>query len=426
MFRSFESHPSPAVDRSRSPHARTRSRAGPASSRRASLATSSRWRHRRAPPTPVDQSSDAARRDHDQRARLRARPRDVAVRRRGRRARGPGLAADRRSSTTPAPTWGRARGRITVLLTADTTDDLSSRPRRPDRHRRRVRRDLRAARQRREPLAARGRRRQRPGRRLRRDRWRRWRTLDGDGAFTAGGEPVTLVTPTASAAYRGRLRGAAAGAPRPDTVNRAAMESYLRGVVPLEIPALWSPAAVRAQAVAARTYAAYERATRARRRTTSATPPSCQVYGGVAAEHPASNDAIDATRRRDPDATTASRRSPSSAPAAAAGPSGLGALPAAQAGPLRRLVGQPGPRLVAHGREDRFEQPGPVGNLRPIVVLARDGNGDWGGRVGGRAARHPVRQATPSPSPATRCARPRPALDLVDLRPDPADFRIVP
>ena len=49
---------------------------------------------------------------------------------------------------------------------------------------------------------------------------------------------------------------------------------------------------MRAQAVAARTYAAYERQ--------ELTGPlcdttSCQVYGGYSAEHPASNDAVAAT-----------------------------------------------------------------------------------------------------------------------------------
>ena len=67
------------------------------------------------------------------------------------------------------------------------------------------------------------------------------------------------------------------------------LESYLKGVVPLEMPATWTPAAVRAQAVAARTYAAYERA---HRTGPMCDTTSCQVYGGYAAEHP------DVQRRR--------------------------------------------------------------------------------------------------------------------------------
>ena len=41
-------------------------------------------------------------------------------------------------------------------------------------------------------------------------------------------------------------------------VNQIGFEEYLRGVVPSEMPASWGPEALKAQAVAARTYAAYE------------------------------------------------------------------------------------------------------------------------------------------------------------------------
>ena len=36
--------------------------------------------------------------------------------------------------------------------------------------------------------------------------WRTWRNLNGWGEFEAGGDPVTLVTPSARVAYRGKLR----------------------------------------------------------------------------------------------------------------------------------------------------------------------------------------------------------------------------
>ena len=56
------------------------------------------------------------------------------------------------------------------------------------------------------------------------------------------------------------------------------------------------PDAVRAQAVAARTYAAYERAHPIAAHYEICDTTSCQVYGGVAAEHPAANAAVE----RDP------------------------------------------------------------------------------------------------------------------------------
>jgi stage II sporulation protein D len=79
-------------------------------------------------------------------------------------------------------------------------------------------------------------------------------------------------------------------------VNRLPMDDYLRGVVPLEIgnrtPAEF--AAVQAQAVAARTYA-YKHLTNARAFDMYSTVQD-QVYGGVDAEKPQADSAINTTR----------------------------------------------------------------------------------------------------------------------------------
>jgi SpoIID/LytB domain protein len=62
------------------------------------------------------------------------------------------------------------------------------------------------------------------------------------------------------------------------------MESYLRGVVPAEVsPSLWPQEAMRAQAVAARTYAAYERAHAGSRAYDLCDTAACQAYGGASA-----------------------------------------------------------------------------------------------------------------------------------------------
>ncbi len=78
-------------------------------------------------------------------------------------------------------------------------------------------------------------------------------------------------------------------------VNRLTMDSYLRGVVPLEIGNRTSAemAAVQAQAVAARTYA-YKHLTDKRAFDMYATVQD-QVYGGVDAEKPLSDTAITTT-----------------------------------------------------------------------------------------------------------------------------------
>ena len=77
--------------------------------------------------------------------------------------------------------------------------------------------------------------------------------------------------------YRGILRVVFADAAK-HTVNQVRMEDYLRGVVPRESPASWHTEALRAQSVAARSYAAAEaRYSYAQTCDTI----SCQVYGGA-------------------------------------------------------------------------------------------------------------------------------------------------
>ena len=80
------------------------------------------------------------------------------------------------------------------------------------------------------------------------------------------------------------------------TVNSVTLDNYVKGVVPAEMPASWSPEAVQAQAVAARTYAWWSRAQFPDRYYQICDTTSCQVYKGYGGEHPAANTAVDATR----------------------------------------------------------------------------------------------------------------------------------
>lgn len=75
------------------------------------------------------------------------------------------------------------------------------------------------------------------------------------GATTA----TTLQLPARAASsnlYRGTLRVLMAGA-KASVVNEVRLEDYLRGVVPAEMPSSWPTAALTAQVIAARSYAAY-------------------------------------------------------------------------------------------------------------------------------------------------------------------------
>lgn len=293
----------------------------------------------------------------------------------------------------PGTEAGRASGRISVLVSADTTDDLVVRPRSglrvtdlgtgertvlPDdvgAQAWRIRQDRKG----RAKVSYLPRGAQDSG------GWRKLLVLQGEGELDAKNKPITLVLPGGvERAYRGKLRAAApsAGSQARDTVNRLRLEDYLRGVVPLEMPASWSPAAVQAQSVAARTYAAYERAHPRARHYQVCDTTSCQVYGGASAEHPASDAAIRETKGQ--------ARLVDGAPAFTQFSSSSGGW--TSAGSVDYLVAQEDPYdghdgNPVHGwsvtvTDDRIEAQWPaIGDLRQVEVLSRDGNGQWGGRV---------------------------------------------
>lgn len=92
--------------------------------------------------------------------------------------------------------------------------------------------------------------------------------------------------------YRGSLRLIARdGVIR--VVNVLDLESYLRGVVPSEMQASWHVEALKAQAVAARTYTLVNLSPQSDYDVCAT--DDCQVYGGMDAEHPATDQALLAT-----------------------------------------------------------------------------------------------------------------------------------
>jgi stage II sporulation protein D len=95
-------------------------------------------------------------------------------------------------------------------------------------------------------------------------------------------------------AYRGRLRIFLNERGRLNVINELDLESYLRGVVPMELgPELYPQLeALKAQAVAARTYTVRNLARFAGDGYDICATPRCQVYGGVGVEHALSDRAI--------------------------------------------------------------------------------------------------------------------------------------
>ena len=136
---------------------------------------------------------------------------------------------------------------------------------------------------------------------------------------------------------------------------------------------------MRAQAVAARTYAAYER--------DHVTGPlcdttSCQVYGGFDAEFPASNDAVQATAHE----VLLYKGAPAFTQFASSsgGWTSAGSVPylPAKRDPYDGWAGNPVHSWSTRVSDALIESRWPgIGNLTRITVIRRDGHGEWGGRV---------------------------------------------
>jgi stage II sporulation protein D len=111
--------------------------------------------------------------------------------------------------------------------------------------------------------------------------------LPGPLVFTPEGSALELN----GKPYRGTFT--ATGGKTVQIVNTVGLDAYLYGVVPEEMPYFWQPEALKAQAIAARSYAL------ATRNPTGAydvfADTRSQVYGGLSAEHGETTAAVDAT-----------------------------------------------------------------------------------------------------------------------------------
>ncbi|GAA1925068.1 SpoIID/LytB domain-containing protein [Nocardioides hwasunensis] len=285
----------------------------------------------------------------------------------------------------PGTTWGEIKGKIRVLITADTGRDVQVVARSGTKVR-----SLERSRTWRLPangakkwrLIAKGQDTQ--VQYTKRGPWRTWKKLPGQAEFSSTAGTLTLVLPGgARRDYRGTLQSVAPRqSTKRQTVNRLPMEAYLRGVVPDEVPALWEPAAVSAQSVAARTYAAFERAHPSASHYDLCDTSQCQVYGGVATEHPAATAAIKATARKG--LFHDGRPAFTQFSASNGGFSAAGSMPylVAQADPYDGVANPTYSAWTTTIDDTQVEKHWPqIGDLTSIEVTARDGNGDLGGRV---------------------------------------------
>ncbi len=193
--------------------------------------------------------------------------------------------------------------------------------------------------------------------------------------------------------YRGAIRAVRLSSTALASVDVLSLEDYLLGVVPREAISSWLPAALQAQAVAARTYSAAKRA------AATANPVSdicdttqCQVFGGTtaysAAGTPTQQEVASTTQAVR--ATAGIIRTYGGTPATTefsssnGGWSTVGDTPylVAQRDDWDGVTGNSVHTWVATLTAAQIQAAYPaIGRLLRVRVTQRDGNGEWGGRV---------------------------------------------
>jgi SpoIID/LytB domain protein len=224
-------------------------------------------------------------------------------------------------------------------------------------------------------------------------------TLNGHTAFTgpirfSGPALVRVALPGGTSRdYRTSVQAAYRTSTTIYSVAVMSMDDYLLGVVPRESSSSWPAAALQAQAIAARSYAAYKRAHAPSNQVFDICDTTqCQVFGGTNSyssagtrtpqEASSTNDAVKATGG----VVRTYNGQPIFAEFSASngGWSVDGGLPYLVAqqdnwdGVTGSSVHSWTATITAAQIQARFPA---VGTLQRLRVTARDGHGDWGGRV---------------------------------------------
>lgn len=204
---------------------------------------------------------------------------------------------------------------------------------------------------------------------------------------------VTVRMPGGDRSYRGAIQRR-----NSHTINRTGVDSYVKGVVAAEMPPTWRLEALKSQAVAARTFGVFSRAESSGPSDTWNVDDTTnyQVYGGLAAETAKTNQAVAETAGK---ILTYAGAPENGGPAYTQFSSSNGGW---------TVAGATKPYLQA--KQDTFEQYASnpyatwtyapsqatlqtklrslaisrgtdVGTVTGLAVVARDGHGQWGGRV---------------------------------------------
>jgi stage II sporulation protein D len=202
----------------------------------------------------------------------------------------------------------------------------------------------------------------------------------GTWSFSTRSKIVKVVLPNGSVrSYRGSValikRGSGGR-----TINNALLEDYVKGVVPAEMPTSWAADAVRAQAVAARSYAVRLRDFGNYSGFDICDTTACQVYGGVGRETAAGNAAVKATAGKI--VTYRGKVALTQFASSNGGYSAQGDYPylAAHRDPYDGVIKSQAWRRTISASSIRRAWPS-VGSVKQLQISSRDGAGAWGGRV---------------------------------------------
>jgi SpoIID/LytB domain protein len=202
----------------------------------------------------------------------------------------------------------------------------------------------------------------------------------GTWRFTTRSKIVKVVLPNGSVRpYRGSValikRGAGGR-----TINNVLLEDYVKGVVPAEMPTSWPTNAVRAQAVAARSYAVRLQKFAGFSGYDICDTTACQVYRGMSRETSGGNAGVEATA-----GTILTYRGVVALTQFASSNGGYtarGDYPylAAHLDPYDGVIKSQAWTRTLSGSSISRAWPS-VGTVKQLQITSRDGAGAWGGRV---------------------------------------------
>jgi SpoIID/LytB domain protein len=164
------------------------------------------------------------------------------------------------------------------------------------------------------------------------------------------------------------------------TINNVLLEDYVKGVVPAEMPTSWPTNAVRAQAVAARSYAVRLQKFAGFSGYDICDTTACQVYRGMSRETSGGNAGVEATA-----GTILTYRGVVALTQFASSNGGYtarGDYPylAAHLDPYDGVIKSQAWTRTLSGSSISRAWPS-VGTVKQLQITSRDGAGAWGGRV---------------------------------------------